>query len=128
VAGYGESVKGELRGLYSPDIPETDLESFRPEDGDNFALLVTAFVGPSDAPGEEMFDFVVCTPRWLAEHPPEKGFWFLRNHLLLTRWDYEVLERAVRDLCAHAVGDTWEEVAMKLSRYGHWEFEDYRDG
>jgi hypothetical protein len=69
VAGYGESVKGELRGLYSPDIPETDLESFRPEDGDNFALLVTAFVGPSDAPGEEMFDFVVCTPRWLAEHP-----------------------------------------------------------
>jgi hypothetical protein len=61
----------------------------------------------------------------LAEHPPEKGFWFLRSHVLLTRWDYGVLVRALRDLCARAEGETWEEVATKLSRYGRWEFEDY---
>jgi hypothetical protein len=119
-------VRGELRGFYSVDVRE-DLEEFRPEDGENFGLPVTAFVGPNNRGGEEMFDFFVCSARWLAEHPPEKGFWFLRNYLLLTRWDHGVLDRALRDLCARAEGETWNEVATKLSRYGRWEFEDYRE-
>lgn len=75
-----------------------------------------------------MFDFVVCTARWLAEHPPEKGFSFLRDYILLTRWDYAILERALRDICTHAEGKTWQDVAIKLSRYGHWEFEGYQPG
>jgi Immunity protein 8 len=120
-------VRAELRGFYFNDAPELDSESFRPDDPENFGVSITAFVGPSDDRGEEMFDFVVCSARWLLENPPEKGFWFLRHHVLLTTWDYGVLERALRDLCAHAEGDTWNEVATKLSRYGRWEFEDYRE-
>jgi hypothetical protein len=119
-------VQAELRGFYSVDVEE-DLESFRPDDPQNFAFPVTAFVGPKDGPGEEMFDFVVCTGQWLVEHPSEKGFWFLRNHVLLTRWDYSVLDRALRDLCARTHGDSWDDIALKLSRWGRWEFEDYQE-
>jgi hypothetical protein len=122
-------VRGELSGFYSPDLLEEkqvdDLQAFRPADAENFGLRVTAFVGPNDQGGEEMFDFFVCTSRWIADHPPEKGFWFLRNTLLLTRWDYSVLDRALRDLCARAEGETWEEVGTKLSRYGRWEREGW---
>jgi hypothetical protein len=120
-------MRAELRGFYINDAPEVDPEVFEPDDAETFGVSITAFVGPNDEGGEEMFDFVVCSARWLAEHPPEKGFWFLRNHLLLTRWDYGVLDRALRDLCAHTHGETWHEVATKLSRWGYWEFEDYRE-
>jgi hypothetical protein len=129
-AGYkGETVRAQLSGFYSPDLlaerQEPDLESFQPDDFENFGLGVTAFVGPNDAGGEEMFDFFVCTARWLADHPPEKGFWFLRSYLLLNRWDYGVLDRSLRDLCARSEGETWEEVGTKLSRYGRWEREGW---
>jgi hypothetical protein len=46
---------------------------------------------------------------------------------LLDRWSAELVERAIADLCRHTEGETWQEVAQKLSRYARWEFEDYRE-
>jgi hypothetical protein len=59
-------------------------------------------------------------------HPPPKGFEFMRSTVVVTRWDYQTLERALSDLCLHMTGDDWRDVATRLSRYGGWEFEDYR--
>jgi hypothetical protein len=73
-----------------------------------------------------MFDFTVCTARWLQAHPPEKNFAFLSPTLLMARWDYATLKRALGDLCLHTEGADWGEIATKLSRYGRWEYEDYR--
>jgi hypothetical protein len=28
---------------------------------------------------------------------------------------------------ANCEGDTWQQVALKVGRLGHWEFEDYRE-
>jgi hypothetical protein len=63
----------------------------------------------------------------MAAHPPEKGFWFLTGYVLLPRWDYAILERALRDLAAHTEAETWADTAVKLSRYGRWEYEEYTD-
>jgi Immunity protein 8 len=66
--------------------------------------------------------------RALAEQPaPPKGFEFARGILLLSRWDYNLVVRAISDLCLHTEGETWEEVATSLSRDADWEFADYRD-
>jgi hypothetical protein len=117
-------VRAELRGLYSSDIE--DLPTFRPADGTVFHVEVGAFVGPAGEPvGEDLFYFHVCTVRWLEERPPPKGFEFLRHYLLLTRWDYDVLVRAVSDLCLHTEGKDWNEIATKLSRFGRWEYENH---
>jgi hypothetical protein len=51
----------------------------------------------------------------------------LKGHPLLSRWDFDVLQRAISDLCSRTEGSDWNEVATKLSRYGGWEFEDYRE-
>jgi len=48
--------------------------------------------------------------------------------VLVERWDYEVVNRALRDLCRHTAGGDWDEIATKLRLYGNWEFEDYREG
>jgi hypothetical protein len=90
-----------------------------------FALAVGASVGPADGQGAELFYFNVCSPRWIAANPPPKGFEFMHSYLVLSRWDSELVERAISDLCLHTEGADWQEVATKLSRYGSWEFADH---
>jgi hypothetical protein len=119
-------VRAALRRLHSPDADP--LTEFKPDDPESFSIFVQALVGPERAEGEESFDFTVTTASWLAQQPaPPKGFEFVRGILLVSRWDYDVVARAISDLCLHTERETWEEVATSLSRYGYWEFEDYRE-
>lgn len=85
-----------------------------------------AYVGPSDAGGEELFTFTVCSPSWVADLKLEKGFGFQRDTLLLQEWDPALVKRAIGDLCRRTEGSNWNVVAVRLSRYSRWEFEDYR--
>jgi len=118
-------MRAELRTLDSADAPE-GLSSFAPGDPERFSVAVAATVGPAGGEGGELFYFNVVTSAWLVEHPPPKGFEFVRD-LLVTRWDYETVRRAISDLCFHTEGEDWSEIATKLSRHAHWEFEDYRE-
>jgi hypothetical protein len=119
-------VRAELRSLDSTEAQD-GLASFRPDDPEAFLLSVAAQVGPGEGHGEELFYFNVCTAQWLAENPPPKGFHFLHSYLLVGRWDYDVVEHAISDLCRRSEGEDWHEIAVKLSRYGAWEFADYRE-
>jgi len=49
------------------------------------------------------------------------------DHLVVRRWDFELVRRAIADLCRRVEGSDWETVGTKLSRYGAWEFEDYEE-
>jgi len=115
-------MRPRLKRIHSPDIH--DLGSFQPEDGGNFAFLLQAMFGPEGTEGEESFDIVVCTPRWLEQNVSENVI-SGRHHVIVKRYDIEqiraFLERYARDCEA----DTWQAVAAKLSRIGRWEFEDY---
>jgi hypothetical protein len=90
-------------------------------------LGVTASIGPAGAAGFELFQFTVCSPGWLAAEQLPKGFAFQRHTLLLEQWDPDVVEPAIGDLCRRTTGEGWGEVESKLSRFGLWEFEDYRE-
>jgi hypothetical protein len=46
--------------------------------------------------------------------------------LLIDRWSGDLVERVIADRCRHAEANTWQEIAQKLPRFAHWEFEDYR--
>jgi Immunity protein 8 len=117
----------ELRGIYSPDVLDPDLAAYQPEDPESFVLRLGAFIGPSEPPlGEELFTFTVCTARWLASHSRAEGSQFLRGTILVTRWDYLRVERAIKDLCLRTDRETWEDVTTALNQYGKWEFDDYR--
>lgn len=118
-------VRAELKSLDSADAPE-GLADFKPDDPDKFGISVAAVVGPSGGTGGELFYFA-CSARWLIANPPEKGFAYMRGHLLVTRWDAALVHRAISDLCRRTEGRDWNEIATKLSRYGAWEFEDYRE-
>lgn len=89
-------------------------------------MLIQALVGPDDGPGEESFDIEVCTPAWLVARfeegwPPLPGC----GRLIVARYDWPLIEHTLRRHISYLKAPTWHELALKLSRLGRWEFEDY---
>lgn len=119
-------MKAEIREFHSPDV--YDLSNFVPDDGEKFAFLLQVMVGPEGEEGEESFDIEVCTPKWLAETYDQNEVVFGRHRLIVFKYDFEKISSAIRKYIGdHCTGDTWEEVAEKIARIGHWEFEDYTE-
>lgn len=86
-----------------------------------------AFIGPAGSPGEESFDFDVCSPAWL-EAELERNPIISGRFLLVTRhFDPKRIEEYVQKRIAQASGDDWPTLAAKLARWSQWEFEDYRE-
>jgi hypothetical protein len=46
--------------------------------------------------------------------------------LLVQRFSWEASEAALNQYVRSVSGDDWADVAAKLNRLMHWEFEDYR--
>ena len=117
-------MRAELRRLHSPDVH--DLESYCPEEPDNFGFLLQAMIGPAGGQGEESFDIVVCTPQWLKRNHDEREIVLGRDHLIVFRYDYKRLENFITGFVTGCDGRSWGDLAQQLSRLGKWEFEDYR--
>lgn len=118
-------MKAAIHNLYSPDV--SDLESWYPEDPDCFALLVTVLAGPQGGIGKESFDFVVCTPEWIRREYGSDAVVSGRSRLLVFDYDFKKILRKIEGIVESISGDSWVEVATKLSRYAAWEFEDYQE-
>jgi hypothetical protein len=99
---------------------------FSPSNREHFAVNVTASIGGSDGPGQDLFRFVVCSPSWMENEVSGGEYYWLRDYLLITRWDFDLVAKAVTKLCTSIEESDWRGVTEKLSRYMRWEFEDYR--
>jgi hypothetical protein len=113
-----------LKGLYSSDI--ADVESYQPEKEDNFGFVLRAVVGPMGEPGEESFDITICTPKWLAERYGTAQIVLGLHKVIVFRYAYSGLRRFIEKYLTRCSGDTWAEIAQKVSLLGQWEFENYR--
>ena len=120
-------VRGKLKGLDTAAIPSGDIHGFRPEDPTNFSIPVTASIGPANGEGAELFQLTIRSPGYVEPETAGKGFAFERGTLILERWDPDLAERAIGDLCRRTEGYFWQEVAQRLTRYLLWEFEDYQE-
>jgi len=118
------TVRAEIKRLHSPDVH--DLSTYVPEEPERFGLLLRIIAGPVGTDGEESFDVVVCTARWISGHLGPEGMLVERHYLLVDSYDYRRLESFLGRYVDGCVGTTWEEAALKLARLGMWEFEDYK--
>jgi Immunity protein 8 len=132
-------VRPVLQSLFSMSCPE-GLENYRPDDAKKFAVHVMAFIGTGDE-YVGSFDFVACTPSWLAARFPEGDdsvrlvgssdvHWV--NSLLIgagfvfmAEWSYDELTAAVELICSRHAGPDWGAVASRIGRSLPWEF-DYK--
>jgi len=115
-------MRAEIRHLFSLDI---EPATYVPDDPERFMVLIRIIAGPAGEPGEESFDFQVCTPGWLLERARHDGPVNGRHHVIVDTFDWPALETYFHDLVTSCSGTDWHEVGTKLARYGHWEFEDY---
>ncbi|MCW5971452.1 MAG: immunity 8 family protein [Blastocatellales bacterium] len=118
-------MKAEIKSMYSPDID--DLSNYSPPDTENFCFLLQLIAGPASEKGEESFDILVCTPRWLLENLKQEDVLIGRHYLIVKEYDFNRISHKIHKFVARCEGSNWDEVASKLSRLGHWEFEDYRE-
>jgi hypothetical protein len=116
-------ITAELKTLHSPDI--VDLESYLPRDGEGFGFLLQAMFGPKDKDGEESFDIIVCNTAWIEGKLTNKDVMSGRHLLIVKEYSLHAINYFLRNYAERCVGDSWQEVAEKLSRLGRWEFEDY---
>ncbi len=114
-------VQAELRRLRGTDV--IDLLNFTPEEPDNFCVPFQAVIGPMGGKGEDIFDFVVCTPKWVEQQIQKSGPFFGRARILVNEYNYDQIFNAVDALCNSLSGDTWETIEYKLRLYGDWEYE-----
>lgn len=117
-------VRAELRGVFSPDVP--DLRSHHPPDDEPWSVFVQLLVGPSGADGEESFGVVVCNGAWLESRARDQGPVLGRHHLVVASFAWGAVEGFVESYLERCVGETWDDVAQQVARLGHWEFEDYQ--
>jgi hypothetical protein len=119
-------MRAAIRRFHSPDVD--DLESWSPPDPLCFGFLLQVLIGPEAGEGEESFDFIVCSPGWLAQRYSSEAVVFGRHHLLLPfGYDFGRVRKAIVKLVSGVSGESWRDIALKLARYGRWEFEDYAE-
>ena len=115
-------MRAELKAMHSIDA---DLRSYVPKD-EAFCITVTAEIGAVGKPGADNFNFDVCSPQWLEAALETDEVISGRGKLLMTGFRLATLEAYVIKRVRQAEGPDWASVAEKLSRWSHWEFEDYR--
>jgi len=117
-------MKTELKGFHSPDI--YDLEKYYPEIEDNFCFYLEISVGVKNEKGAEQFGITVCTPKWLLENKKDDEMVFGKNYLIVFKYNYQKIYGKIKSYIDELDGNSWEELALKVSRIGYWEFEDYQ--
>jgi hypothetical protein len=116
-------MNAELRALLT--VEHEPINNVRPA-SDVFCVSLRALVGPAGLPGEESFDFDVCSPEWLDAELDSRPIIGGRFLLITRDFDPRRIEDYVRKRLAQASGNDWSTVAGKLARWSQWEFEDYR--
>jgi hypothetical protein len=106
-------------------VEHAPVSTAQPE-GQAFRISLRALVGPSGLPGEESFDFDVCSPDWLETQLDSQAVLEGRFLLIVRDFDPQSIEDYVRRRVEQTSGNDWCEVAGKIARWAHWEFEDYR--
>jgi hypothetical protein len=107
--------------LKTPDI---DPDTHVPDDPENFAFLVEMIAGPSNGPGDEQFQFIVCTAGYLAEQVRRRGPMPGHHLVIVDRYHWPTIKEYFERLVTRVWGADWREVARKLSRHSIYEFEE----
>ena len=103
-----------------------DASKYQPAAADTFSVTLRLLIGPEDAVGEESFDMIVCSPSWLETELARDGFVVGRHRLIVRRYDFRLVQQVIAKLISRCSGETWSEIAEKISRLAYWEFEDYQ--
>lgn len=116
-------MKAEIKRFHSPDI--FDLSNFHPRVEDNFGFLLQVMIGVKGSDGEESFDLIVCTPKWLEDSFSQVDVVFGEHYLIVFKYDIGKIKETLSSYVGQLEEENWAALANKIDRIGKWEFRDY---
>jgi len=116
-------MKAEIKSI---SLAGEEINNFWPDEVDNFCIGGDAVIGISGQEGGDIFSFTVCSPKWFAKQNNDKPV-FVRHYIFMNEYNDFALKALIKELVVKTSGNSWEEIALQLSRYLFWEFEDYED-
>ncbi len=116
-------MKSELKGLYSIDLPNGKPQL--PKDPSNCWIIVQAEIGTTDNIESDVFTFYVCTLKKLTQIVSKNKFQKGLHLLIVEAFDWVLIENIINNICNKTMGNTWEEIAQQINKFGAWEFDDY---
>ncbi|MBX3064001.1 MAG: immunity 8 family protein [Anaerolineae bacterium] len=118
-------IRAEIKQILCSDEPNGDFSAYRPEDHVNFSCALQLLIGQHDKDGSESFQLTLCTPQWLVDNHAEEDVVVGRNLLIVFDFNYQRIVRWLNRYIERCTGETWAEVAKRISYIGLSEFEDY---
>jgi hypothetical protein len=116
-------MKAAVKSAYSSDA-DLDAPSGSHQSVDIASLQLE--VGAAGSRGADIFEVIVVTPDWVRRAVKDSGPLVGRHYLVMDPFDiHEALAFITRKIEA-LEGETWDELSDRISRFGHWEFEDYK--
>lgn len=116
------TIRAELKTVMCSDF---DMRIYVPEIGDFFAFWMEMEIGPVGEKSSDLFQVLVCTPRWLEEEVRKWGAQWSRAKLIINSYNFNELEDFVKRAVSSVEGRDWAEVASKLRLLAEWEFDGY---
>ncbi|HEX9962228.1 MAG TPA: Imm8 family immunity protein [Pyrinomonadaceae bacterium] len=111
----------EIVAIYSQNLKEDEM----PEDLENFSFPIVVELSEKNGFGAEMFHFFVASPAGLQGEVENVGFKHLRGLILMNKFDWKVVRRAIENLINHSRRlKNWKEVVEFWSRYSRYDSED----
>jgi hypothetical protein len=118
-------VRAKVKAIEITEVPDLNPQGYLPEDPDDFECTFGLTIGPSDSDGGELFYLAVCTPESPARTGEGGQFVWGRHRLIVPHHDLDEITRTIAKFVESCSGESWPEVALKVSRLANWEFEDY---
>ena len=119
-------MKAEIKSILRPDVQ--DLTNYIPDNPELVGFALQLLIGPHGQEGMESFQLMVCTPQWLNTTHSKDQIVLGIHYVFIFEYNYEKLLHFLHSYVERCTGNTWQEIANKLARFGHWEFEEYEAG
>lgn len=120
-------MRAKIKSIEITESPDLNPNGYVPDDCENFSCTFGFTIGPSDSANGDLFYLTVCSPKWLARACEKDGFLWGRHHLIVSEYNPKAIIRIITPFVENCSGESWKDVALKLSRLARWEFEDYAE-
>lgn len=117
-------MRAELKSVDSPDV---DFDTYWPEDETCFSFPIELRIGPEGSNASDLFQMTVCTPGWLSKQNSGMTAVFGENLLIVFGYNWDMIHSYLENRINRIMAGDWPTLALKLSRFARWEFENYRE-
>ena len=117
-------MRAEIKSWYVEE--SEDLSTYEIDAPACFGYSLTFAVGPVNENGEDYFEVFVASASYLAQRDSTQSPAFLRHIILAPDYNIPAAVALVEKYLSSLKENTWVELATKINRVIHWEFEDYK--